>query len=591
MLTYTTYPIFKKKDKHLLLGFFTGCVMNICTLLTAMMISLPSSTIIAYPQELPLLISVCAYNASPWIEKNLDSIFSQQYQNYHIIYVDDASEDDTALKVSHYIATHGLEDKITLIVNPVRQRKMYNIYTVFHNCSDNTIIVQVDGDDWLAHDQVFATINKTYQEQDVWLTYGQFQIHPSNAPGYCAPIPHEIIENRSYREYKWVYTHLRTFYAWLFKLIKLQDFIAEEVPGYNGKFFPVSNDNASYFPMLEMCGNKFTFIPDILYIHNRGNPNYGRLIELDLYMHARTDIRSRSKYPLIERPIINRLTPYNKAQAQGIILSSDNAQDLKRLIESLGKHLNGLANVTILYQASTPAMLQAYKTLEEYYDTLNFTMINNESTHAVILALLQNTEQDHILLALDSVYLTQHINLTDCILEMERTYAYGFYFNLDVSKNPFYFSSIQKENIPTQAINTKLCAWKFNCGKYALYNNIDLTLFRKQDLIARLYALPSQEEKTIAAFLNAWHTHTQINGKMIGLLYKESKVRGKRTSITARAEKKDDAHLFNSFEHLKTDAHFPKVREHCHTSNISWLHDMAAIYTLDAHQIKSLFLN
>ncbi len=575
--------------------------MKPCKLLITMIIITLYSNLIAHLQELPLLISVCAYNAGPWIEKNLDSILSQQYNNFHIIYVDDASEDDTALKVQQYIDTHGLQDRITLIINKARQRKMYNIYNVFHNCPDNAIIVQVDGDDWLAHDQVFSHINRIYQENNIWLTYGQFQIYPSNELGYCKQVPDDIVENRAYREYKWVYTHLRTFYAWLFKLIKLQDFIAEDVPGYNGKFFPVCNDNASYFPMLEMCGNKFAFIPDILYIHNRHNPNYGRLIELDLYMHARTDIRSRSKYPLIEQPIVNRLASLQKAQAESIILSSDNAQELKRLLESLEKHIEGLAHINILYQATTPAMMQAYTALEKKHASYNFIMLNNESAHDALLSLLLGTHQDHVLLALDNVYLTQHINLTACILELERTHAYGFYFNFDPIKNPFYFTSIQKENIPSQQINTELYAWKFNCGKYALYNNIDMTLFRKQDLIARLQTLPPHKEKTITAFLNAWHTYTQIDGEMVGLLYKTSKLRGKRTSITARAEKRpvrfytatftDHELLFHTLARLKTDARSPKGHAHYHTSNISWLHDTATIYNPDARQIKSLFLN
>lgn len=251
---------------------------------------------LTYSTELPLIISVCAYNTSPWVEKNLDSIRAQNYTNYHIVYIDDAPTDDTVQKVEEYALRHSLEHKITLIKNQSRQRKMKNIYTHFHKCPDETIIVQVDADDWLPHDQVFARINATYQNEDVWLTYGQFQVYPTDKLGYCREVPLEIKENRDYRKYRFVYTHIRTFYAWLVKAIRLEDLLAENMTEqYNGRFFPVANDNAIYFPMLEMCGTRYAFIQDILYIHNHSNPYYGRAVEPELSLLARTDIRSRAK--------------------------------------------------------------------------------------------------------------------------------------------------------------------------------------------------------------------------------------------------------------------------------------------------------
>ncbi len=506
-------------------------------LITILIITLYRN-LIAHPQELPLLISVCAYNAAPWVEKNLDSIYSQQYHNFHVVYVDDASEDDTALKVQRYIDTHYLQDKITLIVNETRQRKMKNIYNVFHNCPDNTIIVQVDGDDWLAHDHVFIHINKVYQENNIWLTYGQFQIYPGNNLGYCQAVPDEIKEKRTYREYKWVYTHLRTFYAWLFKSIKLQDFIAEEVPGYNGKFFPVTNDNASYFPMLEMCGNNFQFIPDILYIHNHGNPNYGRVIELDLYKHARKDIRSRQKYPTHQEPTLNRMSGFENAQAEIMILSLNNPAGLKRLLKSMYDYAQALESVTVIFEASSPEITDDYQAVHDSHPHTKFVSTKNKSARSIISSVLENSSQNHIMLARDTIYLINHFNITECILELERTFAYGFYFSFAHNKTPFYYESTQKENIPHQLVQHNIYAWKFNCGRYALYNNIDMTLLRKSDLVARINMVPQTSERSLASFLASWHSNKAIDGQMVGLFLAEAKLGGKRTSIFIPAQEK-----------------------------------------------------
>jgi len=61
--------------------------------------------------ETPLVILICSYNNEPWIEKNLDSVFCQQYENFRVIIVDDASTDKTLQKYKEYIHNHNLEKK------------------------------------------------------------------------------------------------------------------------------------------------------------------------------------------------------------------------------------------------------------------------------------------------------------------------------------------------------------------------------------------------------------------------------------------------------------------------------------------------
>ena len=44
-------------------------------------------------------IIVTAYNDEEWVEYNLASILNQTYSNYHVMYYDDASCDNTYQKV------------------------------------------------------------------------------------------------------------------------------------------------------------------------------------------------------------------------------------------------------------------------------------------------------------------------------------------------------------------------------------------------------------------------------------------------------------------------------------------------------------
>lgn len=222
--------------------------------------------IYALVEQKELVVVIPSYNNSQWYVRNLDSVFAQEYENYRVIYIDDVSPDNTANLVQEYLIERGLTQKCTLIKNSERTGALSNIYNAIHSCDDNVIIVCLDGDDWLKHNGVFERINQAYQTEDIWLTYGQFEHYPSGQPGFCKNIPPKIIKKNNCREYRWRTSHLRTFYAGLFKCIKLEDLMEQ------GSFFVVTWDMAILFPMLEMAGERIKFIDEILYVYNEATP-------------------------------------------------------------------------------------------------------------------------------------------------------------------------------------------------------------------------------------------------------------------------------------------------------------------------------
>ena len=222
----------------------------------------------SYPaQEKTMVIVIASYNNKTWYKRNLTSVFMQKYTNYRVIYIDDASSDGTGNLVETYLKEHQLEQKITLIKNKENLGAAANFYHASELCQDHEIMVHLDGDDWLAHENALAVLNKFYDDPNTWMTYGQFISYPMYKPGYCKPFPPDFIERNAFREYpRWISHHLRTHYIWLFRLIKLDDL------KINGKFLPVTWDHALMFAMLEMSGYRAKCVPYLLSIYNKANP-------------------------------------------------------------------------------------------------------------------------------------------------------------------------------------------------------------------------------------------------------------------------------------------------------------------------------
>ncbi len=239
----------------------------------------------------PMVVVIPSYNNRQWYQQNLGSLCAQEYDNFRAIYVDDASSDQTGEYVAKFIADHDVGHRIQLIRNPVRVGALENLYRIIHACDDHEIVVLVDGDDWLAHTRVLQKLNAVYSDPHCWMTYGQYVSWPEPVLGYSRPIPPQITDTNNFRGYDWCASHLRSFYAWLFKRIKPEDFISPW-----GTFYAMAWDQALMFPMLEMSGHRAKFIPDVLYTYNAANPINDFKVNRPLQQQCETAIRLQKRY-------------------------------------------------------------------------------------------------------------------------------------------------------------------------------------------------------------------------------------------------------------------------------------------------------
>ncbi len=226
-------------------------------------------------------VVILGHNNGAFLEKTLDSVFSQNYLDFRIFYIDDASDDGSFELARDLIQESGQHMRVELLRNETRLGLSLNLSQVAESCSDHEIIVVVDGEDWLAHEWVLSRLNQYYANPDLWLTFGQYRQYPDYALGNS----HPLSQTETIRQQPFFASHLKTFCAALFKRIDPDD-------------LRFTADLAFMAPMLEMAQGHSVFIPEILYIENRIAANKE---DTETVLHSEKTVRSKEPYSPLER--------------------------------------------------------------------------------------------------------------------------------------------------------------------------------------------------------------------------------------------------------------------------------------------------
>jgi glycosyltransferase involved in cell wall biosynthesis len=257
-------------------------------------------------------ICICSYNNEEFVEWNLSSVINQNYDNdkLHIYYINDMSTDGTLEKAKNYIRSINKEYLVTFIDNQEKRYPAGNHYHCVHDYikDDNTVVVTVDGDDALANSEVLNYLDRIYSQSHprIYLTYGQFIEKNSRNFGFCEPMPQWAFKYHKFRQVTNMPSHLRTFYAWLFKKIRKEDLC------YNGTFAKMTGDMAMMLPMIEMASGHFCCISDILYIYNDNNPISDHKVDFSLQCQLSKYFRELTPYRPVDPKIARKITNPNK---------------------------------------------------------------------------------------------------------------------------------------------------------------------------------------------------------------------------------------------------------------------------------------
>jgi glycosyltransferase involved in cell wall biosynthesis len=235
-------------------------------------------------------IVIPSYNSEMWVERNVRSAAQQDYDNFEILYFNDASSDNTGVLAEECFQTHtqGLPTKYKIFHNSENKKALHSINRAVRGSREDTVVVLLDGDDWFPNSNVLSVLNSVYGT-NTWITAGSYVDNATYQ--VTSPVLAEGFWEGNIRHKAWTFSHLRTFRRELFLNINEDDMIDAD-----GQYYKCTFDQVMMYPMVEMAGPEhFKALNDVLYIYNRLNP-----ISVDrVHRHDQLRIESviRSKKP------------------------------------------------------------------------------------------------------------------------------------------------------------------------------------------------------------------------------------------------------------------------------------------------------
>ena len=210
------------------------------------------------------------YNCRDYISRCIESVASQDYDNYRHILIDDCSTDDSFMTAIRAIAQlpDDLKSKFTVIKNDINKGAVRNQIETIRELNDNAIVMLLDGDDSIVNDNSIFSYYNTVYDGTTEFTYGSCWSMVDNIPLISQPYPEDVKQRRDYRNhhFNWIlpYTHFRTFKKQLVN--GLSDSMFQDS---HGKWYKAGGDGSVFYAIIEQADPaKVKCLQDVVYNYN-----------------------------------------------------------------------------------------------------------------------------------------------------------------------------------------------------------------------------------------------------------------------------------------------------------------------------------
>lgn len=468
-----------------------------------------------YPEK-NIVIVIRARDNAAGITRTLESVYKQDYTNYRVIFVDDNSSDGTYNLAQQIIDKHRQQWRTTLIGNKSQRGLLANLYMTVHSCKDNEIVLTLDGNDWLPHPYVLSTIENIYTNPTIWLTFGRYRLFPTGQIGPTVFPPTESI-NLNKRSQQLNFSHAKSFYAWLFKSIKLENLL------YADYFYQIISDDAVVLAMCEMAHAHTAYAQYVTCVHNSIGPKNGTISKNTLTLELEEHIKAQKPYEPMDKPhAIDKLAKNDTAAV--IVYSQDNPEQLKNMLTSLKSHVKHQTKVHVLYLASA-GKRKAYGALSRQFSDMIFTAITPATINSALLLRVNKMQDNYVIVTRDTEIITHDIDTATCINAMKKTGTDIFHVAFDYnSAKEFFLNS----RLPLVDCQESICAW-YPCNKKndQTISCLAMTLWKKSRL---LEALKNPKINSLTALdneLSSWLLATNTLGLLFETPRIETQVRTK----------------------------------------------------------------
>lgn len=213
--------------------------------------------------ENKFIIVILCYNCHEYIQECIESVISQDYQNYEVLIINDCSVDSTQQVIKN---TVNNDKRFTVIDNVERLGPLGNHIKALSvkEINNEDIIVHLDGDDKFIGDDVLSTLDKAYSKNKNHLvSYGNYKTASGNN-SICKLWDKSISVSEYIAPVGWIFSHVRTFKYKLWTLIDKQKSFYDS----NNKIFSSAGDVALMKPILELAGRGRTmFFNKVMYFY------------------------------------------------------------------------------------------------------------------------------------------------------------------------------------------------------------------------------------------------------------------------------------------------------------------------------------
>jgi glycosyltransferase involved in cell wall biosynthesis len=388
--------------------------------------------------EIPIVVIIPSYNNQEWTEKTLISVLEQEYNNKRVVFIDDASTDHNFSIAHEVVARYHAESKVMLVHNKIRCGALANTYAAIHSCADDELWIVLDGDDSFVGNQALATFNRHYQEHNAWASFGQY-IDSAGKIGHAEKFPDDVIRTNTLRSYRLPsrraflpITAPRTGFAWLFKLVRLQDLL------YDDYFYTMAGDYAYMVPVLELAGFHGIFIPDVLYFYNIRNPINDARVNANLQAKLAVHVLHKKPYAPAGEPV--RFEELQSNDMAALILISDNRPaPLQSLLYSILRMVRPLSGITVMYYADQENIVP-YQDLISLFPGIQWIRVHSTDIALRLQQQLAHVRGDFVLLCSDAIAIQKALAVDDDIRMLKKTHTTILYHALSAEQDAALFA-------------------------------------------------------------------------------------------------------------------------------------------------------